>query len=151
MSDVAQEFLNVISQFVGLPGLSFDEDGFCQLQFQDQFLFTAHSHEQRLVITAELDPPPTLSSELFASILTFNGLRVTTPGAWIALQEETGTLFLADDFHLLNIETELWKARLTLFFKHYFTCQGFLNKTVQDFPAQNPPPETAPVDLTSFA
>ena len=127
--DPATRLLHEIGKFVGIKDLAFDNEDFCFLELQEKFTFMVRLDRKlgRLVILAEFATPEQISGELFASILSFNALRVSTPGPWIALNEESNTFFLADDFFVQVVEPEEFQERMTLFFEQYLACQGLLN------------------------
>lgn len=125
-----EDLLKELSQFLGIEDVTFNEEGFCLLELQDQFLLVIRfdKEQQRLVIAAEMETPTTLSKELLSSILAFNFQRMAVSGAWMALDHDTGTLFLADEFLISIMEADAFRKRLERFFQQYLTCQGLFNE-----------------------
>lgn len=125
-----ENLLQEISCFIGIDGIALDEEGFCMLQLQEQFLFILRfdQGQQRLVIAAEIETPVELSQKIVTSALAFNFQRMAAPGPWISLDSNTGALFLADAFSIGNIEAEIFQNRLKQFFQHYLACQGLFNE-----------------------
>jgi hypothetical protein len=123
------EILKEIGLFLGTEEISFDDEGFCMMQLQDQFAFVIRVDQklQRIVIAAEIAKPTTLSKELLIKALSFNFNRMGFSGAWMAIDAETKALFLADEFLLAAMEITDIRKRLGSFFQHYLTCQGFYN------------------------
>ncbi|MBX9578604.1 MAG: type III secretion system chaperone [Chthoniobacterales bacterium] len=135
ITDFSEELLKEIGDFIGIEEISFNQDGFCILQLQDQFAFILrHDQEtERFIMIAEFATLKKISSNLFSSILSFHFLRIAQPRPWIALDQETGVLFLAEEFYLQATTKENFKERLVQFFEEYMNCQGLFNaETVED-------------------
>ncbi len=134
MTDFATQLLKDVGNFVGIEEVRFNEEGFCVLQLQDQFAFILrHDQEsERLVMIAEFARPEQISQELFSSILSFHFLRIAQPGPWIAYDQETKALCLADEFFLQVITKERFQERLEYFFENYLNCQGLFSAEAID-------------------
>lgn len=124
------ELIQVLEQFFGIEEISFDAQGLYSLRLQDRdVLMIRHDVEKkRLVMAVELGKMNSLSQDVLAAALAFNFNRIATSGAWLSLDNETKTLFLADEFFLEIIEKELFRERLFLFFQNYLTCQGIFSE-----------------------
>jgi len=134
-----RELLQELARFFGIDEISFDVEGFCVFRLQERYLLILRQDEtqQRLVMVAEIAKPTTLSNELLVAALSFNFNRVGSSGAWMALDRETKTLFLADEFLGAMTDMEVVRKRLVSFFEDYLACQGIFNiEIVQDLAAQ---------------
>jgi len=134
MVNFAEELLREVGSFVGIEGISFNSEGFCILQLQNQFAFILrHDQEsERLVMIAEFATPADISQKLFSSILSFHFVRVAQPRPWIAFDSETSALFLAEEFYLQVITQEKFRERLVRFFEEYMNCQGLFSAEAVD-------------------
>lgn len=124
------ELIKELESFFGIENISFDVQGLCSFRLQDRdVLMLRHDAEKRrLVIAAEIGKATPLSQDLLIAALSFNFNRLAVSGAWLSLDHETKTLFLADEFFLEVIERETFRERLSLFFQHYLTCQGIFSE-----------------------
>jgi hypothetical protein len=128
------ELIKELEGFFGIENISFDAQGLCSFRLQDRdVLMLRHDVEKkRLVIAAEIGKATPLSQDLLIAALSFNFNRLAISGAWLSLDNETKTLFLADEFFLEVIERETFHERLTLFFQHYLTCQGIFSEAAAE-------------------
>lgn len=128
--NVPVEFLQELSDFIGIEGVTLDADGICTLEFQDEFLFILRFNKnlRRLVLIAEIAASVKNSAEVFSSALLFNALRIAAPGPWVSLDPNTRTLFLADDFLINDMTLAEFRERLAQFFEQYLACQGLLGE-----------------------
>ena len=124
-----KELLEELARFFGLEEISFDAEGFCALRLQEQYLLMLRNDEEkkRLVMVAEIAKPNTLSNELLVAALSFNFNRIGSSGSWMALDRETKTLFLADEFLAAMTDMEVVQKRLECFFQDYLACHGIFN------------------------
>jgi hypothetical protein len=134
ITDLAEELLKEVGDFIGIEEISFNKDGFCILQLQDQFSFILrHDREsERVIMIAEFAAPEKISQELFSAILSFHFLRIAQPGPWIAYDPETKSLCLAEEFYLQVITKEKFQERLEYFFENYLHCQGLFSAEAID-------------------
>ena len=124
------ELIKELEVFFGIENISFDTQGLCSFRLQDRdILILRHDTEKkRLVIAVEIGKAIPLSQDLLIAALSFNFNRLAISGAWLSLDHETKTLFLADEFFLEVIERENFRERISLFFQHYLTCQGIFSE-----------------------
>lgn len=128
----ATALLKEIGRFIGIEALDFNNDGLCLLQLQEKHpLIVRHDKEaDRIVILVEVSTLEEISSDLFAKILGFNFIRTATPGPWIALEEKSNILFLADEYPLEAAHSEKLRDRLALFFEQYLAFQRLCSSEV---------------------
>lgn len=124
------EWIKELEVVFGIENISFDAQGLCSFRLQDRdILMLRHDAEKkRLVIAVEIKKSTPLSQHLLVAALSFNFNRLAISGAWLSLDNETKTLFLADEFFLEIMERDTFRERLLLFFKNYLACQGIFSE-----------------------
>lgn len=146
------ELLQELAQFVGIEDITFDAEGFCALRLEDKFVFMIRrdDEQQRLVLAAEIETPTKLTKDLLVAALSFNFNKIAASGAWIALDQDHGKFFLADEFFTATTEPGAFTKRLENFFQHYLACQGIFTQEVVEALIQEEK-QTLPIKLGQIA
>jgi hypothetical protein len=127
-SNTPEKLLQEVALFFGLEELSFDEEGYCMLQIEEQWnLILRHDTEyQRFLLMGKMQLPEKPSLALYEALLQFNFQKAAQPGPWIGLDANKEQLFLLDAISLELAEKDhsVFSKRFRLFIEQYLATQG---------------------------